>query len=95
MEDVTIFGNLGSTLINAAKEQIKQDLTRQCIGEVQTVLKLIDITKARVDLSQRQLECYNKRLAAIEAGQVSIVQGQNGSLIIRYNDEPLNTVPKE
>jgi hypothetical protein len=88
--DLALTGEIGERLVKLALESITKRLQDQCIGEIETVLNLIELTKQRIIVEEGRLKIYAKRLEAIRAGKVEIVKNPAGNVLIVYKDEKLH-----
>jgi hypothetical protein len=81
--------DIGSMLVEEAQKQRKNRFTEQCVGEVETVMRLIEITEGAIKTQTAHLDIYKRRLDAIKTGEIYINHLANGAMTIGYHDKEL------
>lgn len=77
---------MGGALIEAAREQRRKQITDKCVGIVNNLIGQVEHTKEKIKKSEEDLAFYERRLSAIQNGEITFDHGG----IIVYDDKELN-----
>lgn len=88
--ELTVTNDIGAELVKAAQDARRKRFMEQSIGEVETVVSLIEQTEAKIREQQNRLRVYSARLDAIQSGNIVLGKNQTGQILIEYKDESLS-----
>lgn len=81
----------GGALVKAAQDKMREKLSTAIVAEVESIIRLIDISDARAEVEKSRVKILRRRLAAVEAGKVTFQEAPGtGGARITYDEKELN-----
>ncbi len=87
---LTLGKKAGKSLFEAAQQANQKRINDACIGYVQSQMQLTETLHSRIQRDTEIVELIQRRLGAIENGEVKIDRQPNGGVAIVFDDETLN-----
>ena len=90
----SLTSEIGSSLIDAAKDKLKRQWSEQASDVVVALIQLREIHKDRIENAQKEFKLIEDRLAAIEGGAFKVERWADNQVHVVYDDENLNEDPE-